>query len=264
VSYFSSIGFPIALEEFKPLVTYAAEKGETVEAGHGTYVRWSTNTGAELWLKFDRDRSFIGVDPHFSGAARMRIRLEDRVERADRTVLDGAFYGWPDPSGSDPELGDYPLVFDAPDYDLYGALELPAVVDVQLAAFALVLKAFSNDEQYAASRAGAMMAVESFFPSGLFENKTGQEGELVPAEQPQALVVLSGRVLNTSQLTNPATRSQYFWARVRTYGGEIEVVASPDVVEGTLIQGGVINGLFWLSGLLLEHRQTENNGLWNR
>jgi hypothetical protein len=65
------------------------------------------------------------------------------------------------------------------------------------------------------------------------------------------------------RLTNPATRLQYFWARVRTYGGEIEVVASPEVVEGTLMQGGVINGLFWLSGRLSEHRQTENNGLWN-
>ena len=259
-SHFTTIGFPIRTEQ--DVLEYAQkalEIEERLEAESGMYLRWKAGDGAELWARTDRQGTATGLYPHFVGDVVVRGGLTRGIPRPDAGPLEGGFYFWTNAHHSDPESGDYPMVFDAPDYDLYGAVELPALVDVQLAAFASVLKAFTNDEQYAASRAGAALAVESFFPSGLFEDETGQEGELVPAEQPQALAVLSGRVLDTSRLTNPATRGQFFWAKVRTYGGEIEVVASPEVVEGTLIEGSVLNGLFWLTGRLSEHRQTENN-----
>ena len=49
-----------------------------------------------------------------------------------------------DPEGGYPTRvaeGDYPLVFDAPYYDLHSNIELPALVDVQPAAFAHELQA---------------------------------------------------------------------------------------------------------------------------
>lgn len=58
-----------------------------------------------------------------------------------------AFHGWADPDDGNPESGAYPFVFDAPDYILHDAVKLPAVFDVQLAAFAHELDAYASDEE---------------------------------------------------------------------------------------------------------------------
>jgi len=50
---------------------------------------------------------------------------------------------------------------------------------------------------------------------------------------------------------NPLTQQPFYWARVRTYGGIFDVVADPQIVQGTIVQNGIVGGLFWLSGTLL-------------
>jgi hypothetical protein len=42
--------------------------------------------------------------------------------------------------------------------------------------------------------------------------------------------------------------AEFWWAKVRNYGGEIEVLADPEDVAGEIVEGGVIKGSFWLSG----------------
>jgi hypothetical protein len=54
-------------------------------------------------------------------------------------------------------------------------------------------------------------------------------------------------------VTNPHTQQAFWWARVRTLGGEFDVVADPEIVEGTIVQGGVIGGSAWLSGRIVQH-----------
>lgn len=174
----------------------------------------------------------------------MRISLEERVERPDATDLDGAFYGWANPGGTYSNSVAFPLVFDTPDYGLHQSLELPAVLDVQIAGFAREMSAFADEVEYYASTSGPHFAAESFVPSGLYQ----PEGASV--DPPQALAIFTGRVLRTSSLTNPVTGAQFYCAKVRTLGGEVDVVADPLVVDGTLIVGGVVYGWFWLSGRL--------------
>ena len=41
---------------------------------------------------------------------------------------------------------------------------------------------------------------------------------------PQARAIFSGRVLDASVLTDPSTGALFWWARVRTLGGDIELV----------------------------------------
>jgi hypothetical protein len=188
------------------------------------------------------------MNPHFSGDAVMRVGLTRRIEHEDFSPLDGAFYGWAGSSDDDPEDGIYPFVFDTPDYGLHSALPLPVVVNVQLAGFAHELQAFESEEQYRASQLEEpRFASQSFFPSGLFV----PDGE--SDTPPQAYAFFTGRVLQTALLTNPAPGGSFCWAQVRTLGGEVDVVADPEVIRGELTKDGVIQGTFWLSGRISRH-----------
>jgi hypothetical protein len=260
-SHFTTIGFPIRSEhEVLEYAQKALENGEHLEARSGWYVRWNAGNGAELWARLDHGGNQLlghGLHPHFSGEAVAHVGLMERVPDREAGSLEGGFFGWvnsyDDPVVfGDPESdythrvaeGDYPLVFDAPDYDLHRNVELRATLDVQLAGFAHELQAYADDEAYRAT--GSRFAAESFVPSGLFR----PAGEAV--DPPEAYAIVTGHVLGTSLLTNPATGAEFYWAKVRTFGEcEVDVVIDPEVIEGTLVEGGVIQGSLWLSGRIL-------------
>lgn len=242
----SSIGFPVSSkEEFHDLALRAAREGEPFEARGGSYARWSPGSGIELWAQVTRDGKVVGINPHYSGGATTLVGLTSRVVRRERSPDDG-FFGWASPRNQDPESGWYPFVFDAPDYELHRDLTLPVIREVQLAAFAHEIRAYQSDEEYEEARRrgdrGTGLAAEAFIPSGLF--KPG--GEAI--EPPQALAVLAGHVLEARLLSNPVTGASFQWARLRTYGAEIDVVADFEVIVGRTKEGGVLSGSFWLSG----------------
>jgi hypothetical protein len=240
-NHMTTLGFRASTnDEFADLAMIAATQGERVQVSGGTYYRWSPGAGVELWAQADQDGRLIGLNPHFGGAARMRVGLIERVAREHDSALDGAFYGWADPEENDLENGQYPFAFDLPDFKGHDGLALPAIVTVQIAAFAHNLSAFESDEAFHAHEPGEMkMAAESCIPSGTFSSP------------PQSTVIFNGHVLEAAQLTNPHTQQIFWWARVRTLGGEYDVVADLEVVEGTIVQSGVIGGSVWLSGRII-------------
>src|SRR3989442_5905283 len=86
------------------------------------------------------------------------------------------------------------------------------------------------------------MAPESCMQSGLFL----PGGEKIDPPKPE--IMFCGTVQDTSQLTNPVTGQPFFWARVRTLGGELDVVADPTIVKGIIKKNGIIGSMCWLSG----------------
>lgn len=243
-SHMSTIGFPVQTnQDFERLARQAVASGETIEAPGGSYCVWSPGGGIELWAQRDLQGQLIGLNPHFSGKARMQVGLTGRVQRPQASALDGAFYGWAGAPADEPESGEYPFVFDAPDYRAYDALQLPTVGMVQLAAFAHHLTAVKNER----AMRGWMrsMAPESCIPSGTFRPGGGT------IDPPKAEVIFCGRVLETDRLINPDTQHAFYWARVRTLGGEFDVVADPAVVQGAIVKDGIVGGTCWLSGRLI-------------
>lgn len=251
-SHLSDIGFQIEGEEaFQQLASRAYDEGEAFDTDLGTYVRWAPGEGVELWLQVDRGDNIVGINPHFAGRSLMRAGLTQRITREGGSSLDGAFYAWANPEGGEPASGDYPFVFDAPDYQMSSALSMPAIVSVQLAAFAHELQSYESDEAYDESQPEEMkFASESFIPSGTFSPEGGS------LDPPLAHAIFTGHVLETSIITNPATDNEFIWARVRTLGGEVEVVADPVLLNGPVVKGGVVSGSFWLSGLIVMPRLT--------
>lgn len=242
-SHFSTLGFPVKTrEDFFDLAIQTAKAGKSIKvAGRGEYIVWSPGEGIELWAQAEPDGRIIGLNPHFSGQALMGVGLTRRVSRTDDTELDGAFYGWAAAPTNDPEAGMYPFAFDTPDYRTYDAIQLPKILDVQLAAFAHELYAYEDEEAHGVA---TRFATESCIPSGTFYPKGGE------IDPPKAEVIYSGRVLETAMLTNPFTHCAFRWARIRTLGGEVDVIADPEIVKGRIVQDGVVRGPFWLSGRL--------------
>jgi len=246
-SHMSSIGFPVqTVSDFTSLARQAVQAGQAFEVtGLGRYRRWSPGAGIELWAQVNEQNEVLGLNPHFAGEARMRVGLVRRVVHPKDTPLDGAFYGWANPQSGVADRGDYPFCFTAPDYRLHADLALPNVVSVQLAAFPNELLAFDNEKEKRSSKTWMKdMAAESCIPSGTFLPGKG------PIDPTKPEIMFCGRVRETSALTNPVTGQPFSWARVRTLGGELDVVVDPAAVRGTIRKNGIVGSMCWLSGLL--------------
>ena len=244
--HFGCIGFDADdCRTFEAFAREAASQAAPVSCKRGTYLHWSSGCGAELWLHLDRRGVVVGAQPHFYGSGAVSVAVTRTVARAGGAALDGGFQCWANPCSSEPDSGDYPFVFDAPDYHLHAPeLALPARATVQLAAFAEQLQCFPSAEAYAERRDEVRLAVRSFVPAGLVD----MQGEASPS--PAALAVLSGEILDAGVRENPISGQRFLWAAVQTDGATLDVVASPASVPDGFVPGGVVQGLFWLSGRL--------------
>jgi hypothetical protein len=245
-SNFSTIGVPIVDSEkdYTAWATRAVSEGQVVPVGDGEYRVLSSNAGTQLWAGVDRRGRIVGLTPHYAGAARCRGRLTDRINRADESSFDGAFDGWAcddrPASPDDPSSDITPLLFDAPDALAHRDLRLPAIADVQIAAFAHECTWHRDVDTFRSAQASEDMpfAEEAFAYLDVF------------AEGPDrsATAILSGQVRDTAIRVNELTGLGSRWAAVRTLIGDIDVVADPAVVDGEPTVGGVVIGNFWLSG----------------
>ncbi len=53
-SHFSTIGLPVNDEDdFPALAHRVADSSEAIDVGDGRYLRWASESGAEIWLQLD-------------------------------------------------------------------------------------------------------------------------------------------------------------------------------------------------------------------
>jgi hypothetical protein len=246
-SHFSTIGLPVAsAEDMNALADRIGPLAEPLAAPNGVYFRWSDPSGAEMWLQVNGNNELIGMNPHYAGRSAVRVGLTARLPSTGPSELDGSFHGWADPTGDAPDTGCYPFVFDAPDYRLHEELSLPALMEVQIAAFAQEIAAFESVAAYEASQTDDLKyASQSFIPSGLF---TPAGDSTVP---PQARAIFAGHVLAAGEKVNTLTGRAFYWALVETFGGAYDVVIDSNLLPGVPEAGGVISGSFWLSGRII-------------
>jgi hypothetical protein len=258
---FSTIGFDVASQDdFVALARVALEQGDAVPCPLGEYLVWSPGGGAQLIVQVDRERRFVGANPHFMGPARILVAVT-HTARDQEHPMDGYLHAWAGPTTDDPESGDYPFVVDLPDFDAAtDGLGLPAFGSMQIAAFARTLVCWPDDATYTAAEDAKWAAKgyasggkvrgfssESFIPSGTFSLGDPPPGEFVP----KAEAIFTGHVLHAEVVTNGHTGVPFHHLVVRTLGGEYDVVADPTVPEGNPVEGGVVQGTFWLVGRLV-------------
>ena len=200
-------------------------------------MRWSSQSGAELWLQLDRRGNLIGVHPHFAGTSAVDVRVEGIVHRDDQTALDGALDAWV--NGQSTGGGDYPFVVDCANYHQFADQAPPSWARVHVAAFAHELDVFRSIEHFDESQKDSEVrfASQSFVPAGSFND----------AGPPEAEAFFCGHVVATETRVNDLSRRAFQWMQVDTYAATFDVVADPELIREMPSAGSVIKGTFWLS-----------------
>jgi hypothetical protein len=63
-NHFSTIGVELqSQEEFFALAKDVAEDCVRLDVPGGYYLRWSSESGAQLWLQVDDDNDLVGMNP---------------------------------------------------------------------------------------------------------------------------------------------------------------------------------------------------------
>lgn len=243
--HFRTVGFTLERSELESLLQRALEGGRRIEAPHGDYHVWAPGAGAELWVNLyrrDGRRELAGANPHFAAQARMQVVIEALEPNAE-FALEGAVYAWPAP-GEEHAL--YPFSASVPDFDAsLAARDVPFRAVLALAGFANELSWWPNPGAYrdALENEAIGFAEASFVPVGLFGHNTGRA---------RSQCVVTGTIVAAETRINPVTERAFALLRLETYGGEIDIVASPDLVTGEPLAGGVARASCWLSARIVE------------
>lgn len=250
MSNLSDIGFPVRHEgDVNDVIMSVLGHVSEVRCPGGFYLKFSDSSGAEIYLQGNFDQELIGFNPHFAGKSRRKVGLTEAIER-EASELDGGFHAWANPADEDVEnSGEYPFVFDLPDFRTVPNLQLPQIVEIQLTAFASNdFKFFESEEDYYDSQdSEPKLASKSFIPSGLF-TPDEEKKEIIP---PRPIGIFAGEIKEFELKTNSLTNAEFYWFFVETLGGEVDVVSDPKWIESEPKIGGIVSGQFWLSGKIL-------------
>lgn len=252
MSNLSDIGFPVnGDEDINEMIMKVLNNATEIPCPRGFYLKFSDESGAQIYLQGNFDQELIGFNPHFEGKSRRKVGLTQLIER-DSSELDGGFHAWANPENDDFEKsGEYPFVFDVPDFRTVKIVEFPAVCEIQLTAFASNdLKMFESEDEYFASQESEVrFASKSFVPSGLF---SFGENEEIDLNVVRPIAMFAGEIKEFELKTNSLTNEKFYHFLVETLGGEVDVVADPKLIQTEPKVGGILNGQFWLSGKLLD------------
>lgn len=229
------------------MISHVLELAETIPSPPGFYLKFSDASGAEIWLQGNKDQELIGFNPHFAGKSRRRVGLTKAIER-ESSELDGGFHAWANPRDETVETsGEYPFVFDVPDFRLNKILQFPHVCEIQLTAFASNdFQIFADEKEFVESQTSEeKFAKKSFVPVGLFDFETENWDEQNP---PRPIGKFTGEIREYELRTNELSGEKFYWFLIDTFGGEVDTVADVKLVSIEPQIGGVVNGHFWLSG----------------
>lgn len=250
MSNLSDIGFPTPDEQaVNEMIMHVLELAQPTKVAGGFYLLYSDPSGAEIYLQGNSSQELIGFNPHFAGKSRRAVGLTKAIER-DSSELDGGFHAWANPAGEAIEIsGEYPFVFDVPDFRLNQISEFPHACQIQLTAFASNdFKIFNDEQSYDDDQKDEpKFAAKSFVPSGLFL----PDDEATAIEPPRPVGILTGEIKEYELKTNELSDEKFYWFLVETLGGETDVVADAKLIKSEPKIGGIISGQFWLTGKIL-------------
>ena len=241
-SHFECIGVSGEPRTFFDFIDEVAKNGIRKPTFRGDYIQYLDPSGAETWLQLDKGMSVLGINPHYATALSVPCEITNLVDLDYGSPLDATLHAWVNPRYGDDLQGDYPLVFDCPDYWLQVPIQFPIRCGIQFAAFASEVSYYSSSAEFKASQVGrdTSLGDQALIPVGLF-------GEGPPRPQ----ILMSGVVRNVVQKTNKLTGNAFYAMIADTFGGSMNVVTPRGLGNELPIEGGIICGTFWLSGKLM-------------
>ena len=251
MSNLSDIGFPVQSEQdVNVLITETIKYVESIRCPQGFYLRFADASGAEIYLQGNLEQELIGFNPHFAGISRRKVALTQAIER-DSSLLDGGFHAWANPQNEAADSGEYPFVFDVPDFQLNENIQFPHFCEIQLTAFASNdFVVFDDEKTYDESQESELKyASKSFIPTGLFAFDEASEKIDLSVVRPVGR--FAGEIKDCELRTNELSGEKFYRFLVETLGGEVDVVADVKLISGEPKIGGIVSGQFWLSGKII-------------
>ena len=248
MSNLSDIGFPTPDEQaVNEMIMHVLEVAKPEKVAHGFYLVYTDSSGAEIYLQGNLEQELVGFNPHFAGKSRRTVGLTRAIER-DSSALDGGYHAWANPQEGLGEEGDYPFVFDVPDFRGSEIKDFPKLAEIQLTAFGSNdFQVFESEDDYQASQESELKyASKMFVPVGLFafDEKDGS----IDLSTVRPVGRLAGEIREFELRTNELSGENFYWLLVETLGGETDVVVDPKYVPVEPKIGGIVSGTFWLSG----------------
>ena len=257
-SNLSCIGFSFEnAEDFqRAMIKLAAGAIERIGCDAGDYSVWRSRTGAEIWFHLpflgteDAAQDIAGLTPFYEGVSTIDVEVIERVHRPDDNDFEGAMTAQTrDPDGSN---DGYPMTFDAVDFAVHGARELPFLAQARITGFARQVRAFADETAYAADKAGPLgdiaMAPRAFIPVGQF-GETSESGE---PDTAASTALITGRVSEYRRYVNEVTGVGFDWMLVESLVSTFDIVADPEIVVGEIVEGGTVEIGCVLIGRLID------------
>lgn len=242
-NHFRAVGFPF--DSQRNLEAFCRGTGkfakEWIPLEHGFYVVLGPDNGVQWFGQFDRDRQPIGGDPHYVGTARLRLRVDSiHASPLEATIVGTLCDAEGEPNGP-------PVPIEIPDYALFkDSLTVSKdLTTLQVAAFAENVEFFADDAAFRANDTYQKMSTELFIPIGTFT----PDGKAVDPPQPR--VLMAGRVLSVQQRTNSFSGLSFWAAQINCQGATYDVVLEPNALQSPPTVGGILAGVFYLSGQLM-------------
>jgi hypothetical protein len=251
-TYLSTLGFTGGEgTDLETLAKKCFQNGRAMRGPKGTYIAWGLGNGIEVWIQLSPSEELVGLNPHFFGKTRASAGLTHRVTRGGYP-MDGGFVALAQPYGSEPIRGTVRFVFDTPNFLHHEELKLPVITTVQLTAFAQQCAFVDSDKDFAAlaARQGTNLTSEAFVPLG-FVGKN-REPLAEPLATAMVWAMVCGLILDSQQITNPMTKISFWWLRIRNLAGEMDVVASAELVQRPPKVGGILQCSAWISGRIMQ------------
>ena len=253
--HLSAIGFVAQeMDDIPALADLAAQASTPVEVRGGyCYLHWAGKSGAEMWLQLSRDSKLTGLMPHFAGLSRVRIALLELIEREDAGELDQAYYAWAEPEPGE-EHRTFPFVFDCPNPRVHSDLPCPTVATVQLTAFPFDITLYPTVAAFEAD--GGDDVEEGSDDPTSFDSIGLAASDGTSLRTAEALAMITGVVKEAATHRNELTGESFHWALIECMRTQIDVVIDPRTVSEAPQVGGVVTGLFSLSGRFLAYDKT--------
>lgn len=252
MSNLSDIGFPTPDEQaVNEMIMHVLEVAKPTKVEHGFYLIYTDSSGAEIYLQGNLEQELVGFNPHFAGKSRRTVGLTRAIER-DSSALDGGYHAWANPLGEDVEIsGNFPFIFDVPDFRANEVSEFPQAAEIQLTAFGSNdFQVFETEEDYQNSQESELKyASKMFVPVGLFAFDEADGSIDLSTVRPVGK--FAGEIKEFELRTNELSGENFYWLLIETLGGEVDVVVDPKYVPNEPKIGGIVSGTFWLSGRIL-------------
>lgn len=244
-SNLSTIGFQFADEQQfrETMIACAGDAADQIDCAAGHYGIWSSRSGAQVWFHLGRTQAgeieIFGLTPFFEGKSDVALTIRRAVQREGDNAFEGTLEAIIETQSGDA----YPLAFDAIDFALSGAEELPAKHRVRLSAFARDVTVYDSEASYYAAAeqgSGPVFAAQCFVPVGMLASEQTEEGVTPPQPVAPSAAYFAGRIVEHNKLVNDKTGRAFDWLVVETLGVELDVLADPQVVEGEPQEGGTV------------------------